>query len=93
MTASAELRYVLFPRFPLKDLWEFGLTGAFFFDWGVTNQTSFGDLLEVIPVTGTGVSFQFQIPFVPILRLEYGYGFYDGKLVGKAFHLAVSHII
>ncbi len=93
MTASAELRKVLIPRFPLKDLWEFGLTGAFFFDWGITNQTSFGDLLEAIPVTGTGVSFQFQIPFVPILRLEYGYGFYDGKLVDKAFHLAVSHII
>ena len=75
------------------DLWEFGLTGAFFFDWGVTNQGSFKDLIDMKPVTGTGVSFQLQIPFAPILRLEYGYGYYNGKLIDKAFHLAAVHMI
>ena len=93
ITASVELRKVLVPRYPLMDLWEFGLTGAFFFDWGVANQGSFEDLFNMKPVTGTGVSFQLQIPFAPILRLEYGYGYYNGKLIDKAFHLAAVHMI
>lgn len=93
LTASIELRKVIIPRFPLLNLWEFGLTGAIYYDWGVTNQGKFRDLLNKQPLTGAGISLQFQIPFVPILRLEYGYGFYDGKLVDKAYHLAVSHII
>lgn len=93
ITTSVELRKVLIPRFPLKGLWEFGLTGAFFFDWGVTNQTNFSNLFEDAPISGTGVSFQFQMPFVPVLRFDFGYGFYDGKPIGKSFHLAAIQII
>jgi hypothetical protein len=33
------------------------------------------------------------VPFVPVLRLEYGWGFYDGKQMDRAFHLAVAHQI
>ena len=93
LKASIELRKVIIPRFPIRDLWEFGLTGALYFDWGVNNQGKFKDLLNRQPLTGAGISLQFQIPFVPVLRLEYGKGFYNGKLIDSAFHLAVAHVI
>ena len=93
LKSSVELRKVIVPRIPLKNLYEFGVTVSTFIDWGVTSQDKFEDLLRLRPVLGTGVSLQFQVPFVPVLRLEYGWGFYDGKQMDRAFHLAVAHQI
>jgi len=33
------------------------------------------------------------MPFVSILRFDYGYGYYKGKKMDKAFHLAAVHQI
>ena len=93
LKSSIELRKVLVPRFPFKNLYELGVTGGIFIDWGVTTQGNFGDLFSMNPVWGTGFTLQFQIPFVPILRLDYGYGFYKGKQIDQAFHLAAIHQI
>ncbi len=93
MKTAVELRQVIVPRFPYADLYELGITVAAFFDVGVTTQNDFNDLFKTKPVSGTGLSLQIQMPFVQVLRLDYGWGFYNGKQVDKAFHLAAEHQI
>jgi len=93
LKSSIELRKVLIPRFPMMDLYEFGVTAATFIDWGVTGQNDFNDILKMRPILGTGFSLQIQAPFVPILRFDYGWGFYNGRRIDKAFHIAAQHMI
>jgi outer membrane protein assembly factor BamA len=93
LKSSIELRKVLIPRFPMMDLYEFGVTAATFIDWGVTGQNEFSDILKMRPILGTGFSLQIQAPFVPILRFDYGWGFYNGRRIDKAFHIAAQHMI
>ena len=93
LKSTVELRKVVVPRFPLQDLYEFGITVGTFIDWGVTSQMEFSDMFGMRPVIGTGITVQLQMPFVSVLRLDYGYGFYDGKQIDRAFHLAVGHQI
>jgi len=91
--SSIELRKVLVPRFPMMNLYEFGVTGALFVDYGVTTQNDFKDLFKMTPLIGTGFSLQLQMPFVSVLRFDYGYGYYKGKQLDKAFHMAAVHQI
>ena len=93
LKSSIELRKVLIPRFPMMNLYEFGLTSALFIDYGLTTQNDFKDLFKMNAVLGTGISLQLQMPFVSVLRLDYGYGYYRGKQLDKAFHLAAVHQI
>ena len=93
LKSSIELRKVLIPRFPMVDLYEFGMTIATFIDWGVTGQDDFTDILKMRPMLGTGFSLQIEVPFIPVLRFDYGWGFYDGKRIDKAFHIAAQHMI
>jgi outer membrane protein assembly factor BamA len=93
LKSSIELRKVLIPRFPMMNLYEFGVTSALFIDCGITTQGDFKDLFKMNPILGTGISLQLQMPFVSILRFDYGYGYYKGKKMDKAFHLAAVHQI
>ena len=93
MKTAIELRKVVVPRFPMADLYEFGVTIGAFIDLGVTTQNNFKDLFQIKPILGTGFTFQFQVPFVNVLRLDYGWGFYNGQQVDKAFHIATDHQI
>jgi len=93
MKSAVELRKVILPRYPYAGLYELGITAGAFFDIGVTTQNNFNDLLKTKPIYGTGFTIQIQMPFIQILRLDYGWGFYDGKQVDKAFHLAAEHQI
>ena len=93
LKSSIELRKVLVPRFPMMNLYEFGVTGALFVDYGVTTQNDFKDLFKMTPLIGTGFSLQLQMPFVSVLRFDYGYGYYKGKQLDKAFHMAAVHQI
>ena len=89
MKTAVELRKVVVPRFPLGNLYEFGVTVGAFVDVGVTTQMDFKDLLNRKPISGIGFTFQFQMPFLEILRLDYGWGFYDGKTDGQR----ISHCL
>ena len=93
LKSSIELRKVIVPRFPMMDLYEFGVTVATFIDWGVTGQDDFSDILKMRPILGTGFSLQIEVPFIPVLRFDYGWGFYNGKQIDKAFHIAAQHMI
>ena len=93
LKSSIELRKVLIPRFPMMNLYEFGVASALFIDYGVTTQNDFKDLFKMTPILGTGLSLQLQMPFVSVLRLDYGYGYYKGKQIDKVFHLAAVHQI
>jgi hypothetical protein len=84
---------VVVPRFPMADLFKFGVTIGAFIDLGVTTQNNFKDLFRIKPILGTGFTFQFQVPFVNVLRLDYGWGFYNGQQVDKAFHIATDYQI
>ena len=93
LKSSIELRKVIVPRFPMMDLYEFGVTVATFIDWGVTGQDDFSDILKMRPILGSGFSLQIEVPFIPVLRFDYGWGFYNGKQIDKAFHIAAQHMI
>ncbi|MEA1882191.1 MAG: BamA/TamA family outer membrane protein [Candidatus Marinimicrobia bacterium] len=93
MKTAVELRKVVVPRFPFADLYELGVTVGAFIDMGVTTQKDFKDLLNRKPISGVGITFQFQMPFVEVLRLDYGWGFYEGKQVDSGFHIASQHQI
>jgi hypothetical protein len=70
-----------------------GIAVGTFIDMGVTTQNNFKDLFQIKPIIGTGITLQFQVPFVNLLRLDYGWGFYNGQQVDRAFHLATEHQI
>ena len=41
----------------------------------------------------TGISFQFEGPWPSIIRIDYGWGFHDGKRKDSAMHLEIGHKI
>ena len=90
---SIELRKVVVPRMPIDDLYEFGFNVAYFIDVGYIEKNDFFDLFGEDPLVGTGMSLQFQLPFVSVIRLEYGFGFYNNKLSDKSFHIGISNKI
>lgn len=93
MKTALELRKVIIPRIPLVNLYEFGMTLGAFIDMGVTTQNDFKDLLNLKPISGVGITFQFQVPFVEVLRIDYGWGFYEGEQVDRGLHIATQHQI
>ncbi|MBT6129438.1 MAG: BamA/TamA family outer membrane protein [Candidatus Marinimicrobia bacterium] len=93
LKTAIELRKVIIPRLPLANLYEFGLTVGAFIDLGVTTKNDFKNLLNLKPISGSGITFQFQAPFVEILRIDYGWGFYNGKQVDRGLHIATQHQI
>ena len=90
---SIELRKVVVPRMPIDDLYEFGFNVAYFIDVGYIGKNDFFDVFGEDPLVGTGISLQFQLPFVSVIRLEYGFGFYKNKLSDKSFHIGISNKI
>ncbi|MAP02551.1 MAG: hypothetical protein CMF85_01950 [Candidatus Marinimicrobia bacterium] len=92
-STSLELRKIAVPRTVMFDRYEFGATVAGFIDYGTTTQNEFSKLLNSKGILGVGLSFQFQGPWPSILRLDYGWGFYDGENKGSAMHLDIGHKI
>ena len=92
-STSLELRKIAVPRTVMFDRYEFGATVAGFIDYGTTTQNEFSKLLNSKGILGVGLSFQFQGPWPSILRLDYGWGFYDGENKGRAMHLDIGHKI
>lgn len=82
---SAELRKTIIPRYVTKFETEFGLTVAWFIDAGVISQ-ELPELRKQIPIQGTGISLQIPFPYIGILRLDYGWGLHQGKIMDQAFH-------
>ena len=75
------------------DRYEFAETVSGFIDYGTTTQHEFSKLLNSKGILGVGLSFQLQGPWPSILRLDYGWGFYDGANKGSAMHLDIGHKI
>ena len=91
--ASAEIRKVVIPRLPIEDLYEFGMNIAYFLDVGFTGKAEYFQIFQNAPLFGTGISLQFQLPFVSVMRFDYGFGFYKNKFRDRSLHLGVSYKI
>ncbi len=87
ITASAEIRQTIIPKFVTKYNNEIGLSIVAFTDIGVINN-SISKLLRQTPLMGVGVGIRVPWPIIKSLRLDYGWSFYDGKYIEQSLHLA-----
>ncbi len=87
ITASAEIRQTIIPKFVTKYDNEIGLSIVAFSDIGIINN-SISKLLRQIPLMGFGVGFRIPWPIIKSLRLDYGWSFYNGEYIEQSFHLA-----
>ena len=83
LLVRSEIESIIHERYPDLEINPKNLIG----------QDDFSDILKMRPILGTGFYLQIEVPFIPILRFDYGWGFYDGKQVDKAFHIAAQHMI
>ena len=90
---SLELRKIIIPRKVIADRYEFGATIAGFIDYGTATQGEFSSLVDSKGLMSTGISFQFEGPWPSIIRIDYGWGFYNGKRKDNAMHLEIGHKI
>ncbi len=87
ITASAEIRQTIIPKFATKYDNEFGLSIVAFSDIGVINN-SISNLSQETPLLGIGIGIRIPWPVVKSLRLDYGWSFHNGKYVEQSLHLA-----
>jgi len=87
ITASAEIRQTIIPKFATKYNNEFGLSIVAFTDIGVINN-SISELLRETPLLGIGIGIRIPWPVIKSLRLDYGWSFYNGKYMEQSLHLA-----
>jgi len=87
ITASAEIRQTIIPKFATKYDNEFGLSIVAFTDIGVIDN-SISELLRETPLLGIGIGIRIPWPVIKSLRLDYGWSFYNGKYMEQSLHLA-----
>ncbi len=87
ITASAEIRQTIIPKFATKYNNEFGLSIVAFTDIGVINN-SISELLQETPLLGIGIGMRVPWPVIKSLRLDYGWSFHNGKYMEQSLHLA-----
>ena len=87
ITASAEIRQTIIPKFATKYNNEFGLSIAAFTDIGIIDN-SISKLSQQSPLVGIGIGIRIPWPVIKSLRLDYGWSFYHGKYVEQSLHFA-----
>jgi len=87
ITASAEIRQTIIPKFATKYDNELGLSIVAFADVGVI-QNNIPELLQHSPLTGIGVGIRIPWPIVKSLRLDYGWSFFKGQYVEQSLHFS-----
>jgi outer membrane protein assembly factor BamA len=87
ITASAEIRQTIIPKYVTKYDNEFGLSIVAFADVGVINN-SMSELFHEIPLLGIGIGIRVPWPVIKSLRLDYGWSFYNGEYMEQSLHLA-----
>ncbi|NHZ85820.1 MAG: BamA/TamA family outer membrane protein [Planctomycetia bacterium] len=87
ITASAEIRQTIIPKFATKYDNEIGLSIVAFTDIGVINN-SMSELLRQIPLLGIGIGIRIPWPVIKSLRLDYGWSFHNGEYIEQSLHLA-----
>ena len=87
ITASAEIRQTIIPKFATKYDNEFGLSIAAFTDIGVINNR-ITDLFRETPMVGIGIGIRIPWFVIKSLRLDYGWSFHHGKYMEQSIHLA-----
>lgn len=87
ITASAEIRQIIIPKFATKYNNEFGLSIAAFADIGAIDN-DISELIQQAPLIGLGIGVRIPWPVIKSLRLDYGWSFYQGKYVEQSLHFA-----
>jgi outer membrane protein assembly factor BamA len=87
ITASAEIRQTIIPKFATKYNNEFGLSIAAFTDIGIIDN-SISKLIQQSPLVGIGIGIRIPWPVINSLRLDYGWSFYQGKYMEQSLHFA-----
>ena len=88
--SSVELRKVIIPKHATQYGNEIGLDIGLFFDVGMTS-IELNELMNQTPLFGTGFGMRIPMPMIGVLRLDYGWAFYEGKHIESSFHLAMGH--
>lgn len=87
ITASAEIRQTIIPKFATKFDNELGLSVIAFADIGVI-QNSIPELFQHSPLTGIGIGIRIPWPIIKSMRLDYGWSFYKGNHVEQSLHFS-----
>jgi len=87
ITASAEIRQTIIPKFATKYDNEFGLSLVAFADIGVI-QNNISDLFQHSPLKGIGVGIRIPWPIIKSIRLDYGWSYYNGNYVEQSLHFS-----
>ena len=85
ITASAEIRQTIIPKFTTKYNNEFGLSIAAFTDIGIIDN-NISKLIQQTPLIGIGVGIRIPWPVIKTLRLDYGWSFYQGEFIEQSLH-------
>ena len=88
--ASVELRQTVIPKFITGFGTEFGVILVEFFDVGMADDI-FLDLWDKSPIFGVGFGVRIFIPGAQLLRLDYAWGFYEGKFRSPELHFDIGH--
>ncbi len=83
--ATVEVRKDLIPKYVTKLGTEFGLGVVAFYDIGKINQ-NWDRIIEMSPMSGAGIGIRIPAPMLDVIRLDYGWGYKDGKWNSGALH-------
>ena len=88
--ASVELRQTVIPKFITRFGTEFGMILVEFLDVGMADD-NFIDLWDKSPIFGAGFGVRIFMPGAQLLRLDYAWGFYEGKFRPPELHFDIGH--
>lgn len=85
--STLELRQTIIPKFVSRWDTEFGLTVVGFFDIGYAKD-SLSDLLNQSPMLGTGAGLRINWPWIRLLRIDFGWGYKNGRQADNYIHIS-----
>ncbi len=87
--SSFEIRREIIPKYATSLKIEFGFLLVFFADIGFIAK-DFNDINYQEPISGTGLGIRIPFPIVNVLRLDYGWGYYNNKWNTGSFHFGIG---
>lgn len=87
--SSIEIRREIIPKYATSLKIEFGLVLVFFTDIGFIAK-DFNAINYQEPISGTGLGIRIPFPIVNVIRLDYGWGFYNNKWNFGSLHFGIG---
>ena len=87
--SSIEVRREIIPKYATPFKIEFGLVLVIFSDIGYIAK-DFNDINYKKPISGTGLGIRIPFPIIDVLKLDYGWGYYNKSWNKGSLHFGVG---